>query len=105
MFGRAYGDEVAARHFYQDVFPVAEFQAGKRFIALFCVIGKDGYNDLHEQIVCTNHLWRVCGLSPQVTLEKRSFFLLDSGDIVPITIFFLSLVFFQERQDPLGMAS
>jgi len=36
MFGRAYGDEVAARHFYQDVFPVAEFQAGERILALLC---------------------------------------------------------------------
>lgn len=45
MFGRAYGNEVAAHHFYQDVFPVAEFQGGKRFIALICVVGKDGHNE------------------------------------------------------------
>jgi hypothetical protein len=34
MFGGAYGDEVAARHFYQNVFPVAEFQEGKRGFTL-----------------------------------------------------------------------
>ena len=58
MFGRAYGDEVAARHFSQDVFPVAEFQAGERILALFCVIGRDGYNegDEGQSSIC---FWKV----------------------------------------------
>lgn len=60
---------------------------------------------LHEQVVYTNHLWRVCGLNPQDYPGRAKLFSLHSGDIVPITLFFLSLVLFQERQDPLRMAS
>jgi hypothetical protein len=45
MFGGTYGDKVASHHFYQDLFPVAEFQAGKRVFILICVVGKDGYNE------------------------------------------------------------
>jgi hypothetical protein len=58
MFGRAYGDDVAARHFYEDVFPVAEFQAGKRFLALICVTGKDGYNE-RDKGQFSNCFWKV----------------------------------------------
>jgi len=58
MLGHAYGDEVAASHFYQEVFPVAEFQAGKRVLALICVRGKDGYNerDKGQSSIC---FWKV----------------------------------------------
>jgi hypothetical protein len=58
MFGRAYGDEVAARYFYQDVFSVAEFQAGKRFLALICVIGRDGYSE-RDKGQFNNCFWKV----------------------------------------------
>jgi hypothetical protein len=44
--------------FYQDVFPVAEFQAGERILALLCVIGKDRYNegDKGQSSIC---FWKV----------------------------------------------
>jgi hypothetical protein len=58
MFGHAYSDEVAANHFYQDVFPVAEFQARKRFLALICVIGKDGYNE-RDKVQSSICFWKV----------------------------------------------
>jgi hypothetical protein len=54
MFGGTYGDEVATHHFYQDLFPVAEFQAGKRGFTLICVVGKDGYTEgeIGESNIC-----------------------------------------------------
>jgi len=58
MFGLAYGDEVAADHFYQDVFPVAEFQSRKRFLALICITGKDGYKE-RDKGQSNNCFWKV----------------------------------------------
>ena len=70
MFGRAYGDEVAASHFYPDVFPVAEFQAGKRFLALICVIGKDGYNEIDkgQSSIC---FWKVESRVPLLNVLRH----------------------------------